>query len=140
MEKSNGAIVGCAARTSRETSAHEEKCPGIQKFLRICRHLRGPSQNPRGGLPLPPAPASLRSSPRAPPVPPSIGKVRLPRSPSPLLSARPGPSAAGSFTPRLPFGPVPSTREGKAVVHSPHIPAQVLRQSANDQRALGSSA
>jgi hypothetical protein len=90
--------------------------------VRIYRHLRRGSQTPAGGPP--------------PPVQPSVRKVRLPLSLSPSRSARPGHSAAESFAPRLPFGPAPSTREGKAKVHSLHLRAQALRQAANDQRAL----
>jgi hypothetical protein len=122
LKKFSRAILGYAVGKSWETGTPAEKWPGIEKFVRIYRHLRRGSQTPAGGPP--------------PPVQPSVRKVRLPLSLSPSRSARPGHSAAESFAPRLPFGPAPSTREGKAKVHSLHLRAQALRQAANDQRAL----
>src|SRR5215510_3592950 len=64
FKKSSRDILGCAVRKSWGTGTPEEKWPGIQKFLRIYRHLRGPSQNPRGGSPGPPVLAAAAAASR----------------------------------------------------------------------------
>jgi hypothetical protein len=56
LHKCARAIVRGAVQTSWGTGAPEEKSPCLQKFSRICRHLRRRSPSPRGGLPPLPLP------------------------------------------------------------------------------------